>query len=70
MMECDHREKGEGKRTIFRYFIFLDGSFRSVLPYEGTTFRVNARLYVNFMPYGNTFSSILFCFVLCTKSLQ
>ena len=29
-MECDHREKGKGKRTIFRYFIFLDRSFRSV----------------------------------------
>ena len=25
-MECDHREKGEGKRAILRYFIFLDGS--------------------------------------------
>ena len=23
-MECDHREKGEGKRKILRYFIFLD----------------------------------------------
>ena len=25
-MECDHREKGEGKRTILRYFISLDRS--------------------------------------------
>ena len=24
-MECDHRGKGEGKGTILRYFIFLDG---------------------------------------------
>ena len=40
-MEFDHREKGEGKRTIFRYFIFLDRSFRSQLPYEGTTFIPN-----------------------------
>ena len=30
-MECDHREKGKGKRTIFRYFIFLDRSFRSLI---------------------------------------
>ena len=29
-MECDHREKGKVKRTIFRYFIFLDRSFRSL----------------------------------------
>ena len=28
MMELDHREKGKGKRTIFRYFIFLDRRFR------------------------------------------
>ena len=25
-MECEHREKGEAKRTILRYFIFLDRS--------------------------------------------
>ena len=25
-MECDHSEKGEGKRTILRYFTFLDRS--------------------------------------------
>ena len=30
-MECDHREKGEGKRTILRYFIFLDRSFGSLI---------------------------------------
>ena len=37
-MECDHREKGEGKRTILRYFILLDKVFLeevlSLLPYE------------------------------------
>ena len=26
-MECDYRGKGKGKRTILRYFIFLDRSF-------------------------------------------
>ena len=28
-MECHHREKEEGKKKIFRYFIFLDRNFRS-----------------------------------------
>ena len=27
-MECDHRGKGQGKRTILRYFIFLHRSLR------------------------------------------
>ena len=33
MMECDHREKGKGKRQflgISRYLIFLDRSFKSL----------------------------------------
>ena len=33
--------KGREKGLIFRYFIFLDRSFGSQLPYEGTTFIPN-----------------------------
>ena len=43
-MECDHHEKGEGKRKILRYFIFWDVFLEEVsglLPYEGTTFIPN-----------------------------
>ena len=29
-MECDHRGKGQGKRTILRYFIFLHRSLSYV----------------------------------------
>ena len=69
-MECDHGGRGEGKRTILRYFIFLDKVFLKkvlgLLPYEGTTFMLNvtfpvkARQYVNLLPFENIISSILF----------
>ena len=58
-MECDHRQKGEGKGQFcgISYFwieVFLK-EVLGLLPYEGTTFipnplsmQVKARLYFNF----------------------
>ena len=51
IMECDHLEKGEGKRTILRYCIsyfrievFLK-EVLGLLPYEGTAFIPNLSSY-------------------------
>ena len=68
-MECDHREKGKGKRTIFRHFIFLDRSlFLFYLTKESPsfpTFQVKARLYANVSAVRkyNFLYYFLFCFV-------
>ena len=45
MMECNHREKGEEKRTILRYSHFWIEVFLKevlgLLPYQGTIFIPN-----------------------------
>ena len=69
-MEFDHREKGEGKRTIFRYFIFwtevLGLNYPTKEPPSFPTFQVKARLYVNFIAvpkysFLDSFLLLLFC---------
>ena len=71
-----------GKRTVgqpvLSYFIFLDEFFLKevlgFLAHEGTTFMLNLSSQGTrdcmeiLLPYGNIIFSILFCFVLCTKS--
>ena len=66
-MECDHLEKGKGKRRIFRFFIFLDRRFRSLTLRRNHlhSFQVKARLYINFIALRkyNFLDYFLFCFM-------
>ena len=64
------RKARGGKRTIFRYFTFLDRSFRSLTLgknhlHSQLTFQLKARLYVNFIAVRkyNFLHYFLFCFV-------
>ena len=82
-MECNQREKGEGKRTILRFisYFWIEVFLKKVLdlssyltkePASFPTFQVKGELYVNLLRYGNTIFSILYlvCFVLfCVQNL-
>ena len=63
------REKGQFLGISYFWIEVLGLNYLTKEPPSFPTFQVKARLYVNFVAVRKYNFSILFCFVLCTKSL-